>query len=461
MPNDRQPEKRRSFTFVDFDINRRGVTDVARAHLMKDRLRSKREARSEWVARNQFLPLRWMRPKGEGGQSTLDAANKPTRLSADVERPRRNPTSHSALLVHSQEDSVTGNPFTKGSRSVPSSPTVQCQENALETSPSHQGVSFSPNEDANLLDVKPHGSLQGEVSSWRNAGTTRIDHQASPLGPKQRRASLRKDSEVGLSLMEQLRIASTPTREPGTATPGDLVLAQVEESVEQTLTALAPWDCTLIRYFAANADAMLGLDQHPDIVHKYDPVINLFVPFALASEWCLETMVVLLSAYHHQRSDRPPKVNHNMLDAEKQYLATRQNAILARTRLKISALANQRDSTDEDVVAFLFLALAEYRAGNREMGLMHFEAWRAYCEMRRRLGIIPCGLRCKTIVWWCIAMLVEEDVALDSILSPSTKVRVRAEPAKLFRYLAVNSETVLEDEKEDVMPRKAGRRATE
>jgi len=206
----------------------------------------------------------------------------------------------------------------------------------------------------------------------------------------------------------------------------------LNESVNETSTLLTPVDHNLLGYFAAHAEAMLGLDHHPDIIHNNDPVLKLFLPFAISNQWCFETMILHFGANHYRRNEPASEIGR--LDADDHYLASRQNLILARTRERISALASDKDSTDEDVVAFLFLALAEYCTGHRQIGLMHFEAWKEYCEMRRTLGIRPCGLPCKTIVWWCISVMCEDDVSLDGIINPATRARIRQDPGKLFRY---------------------------
>ncbi|KAI1609949.1 hypothetical protein EDD36DRAFT_60959 [Exophiala viscosa] len=450
-----KPEKGRLFTFVDYDINRRGVTEVARTHLMKDRVRSKREARSEWISRNQFSPLRWMQPKAtkdEPGTETMaanleDQQELPTRPSL-----ARRPMSHYAALIDFQKDMATIESVQKKSRSM--SPTRARRKASATTSnvESRQSPSETDSPDTGLDQASP------STESWQDIPTVSADHgekvpggllgrhsfeteqsQADHIG---RRISLMSDSEFRLSLIEGLQIESTPLQEttdhrsaPESANePSNEVLSELTNSVGCTPIPLLPPDCNLIRYFAANAATMIGFDRYPGIVEQYDPILTLFVPFALANQWCFETMVFLFSAYHHQ--NRSLSTDIDLLDAEKQYLASRQNGILARTRSRISALASHHDSSDEDVVAFLFLALSEYCAGNREIGLMHFKAWRNYCEMRRQFNVPACKLPCKTIVWWCISMLVEDDVSLHTLFNPSTRAKVREDPEKLFRYFA-------------------------
>jgi len=150
------------------------------------------------------------------------------------------------------------------------------------------------------------------------------------------------------------------------------ILQALQDPVGGPPIDLTPIDRNLIRYFAVNAVPMLGLDVYPEVVQQHDPILKLFLPFAISSRWCFETMILLFSTNHCRGSGLAADIG--LLDAENHYLASQQNFMLARTRERISALANYRDSSDKDVVAFLFLALAEYCAGNRQIGLMHFNA---------------------------------------------------------------------------------------
>ncbi|EXJ93194.1 hypothetical protein A1O3_01751 [Capronia epimyces CBS 606.96] len=476
----------RTFTFVDYDINRRGVTDLARAHLMKDRVRSKREANSKSLSRNHFLPLRWMYPKEENGGQKPDFAHSTATATAaaapdrqlGIQRPL---ISDYASVIDFPKDIVPLSALTSRSRSVSPSSSgrkqVDTSQNAATRQACPESGSISRHTSQPLeargdrLGVS--GSTESPSPSEPNSslGTDNPEvcvDQALPGGTadtqpalrvtaeptaKRGRVSLRNDSEFGLlfsqianntppnpnpnpNLPPQPKILRKTVSAPGTPVPS-ILLPELETSCEGTSILSTPSDRNLIGYFAANAGAMLGFDRFPEIVQQYNPVLTLFVPFALSSQWCFETMVLLQSAYHHRRS--VPSVDSRMLEGENQYLASRQNDILARTRSRISALAVDGDSTDEDVIAFLFLAVAEYRAGQRQIGLMHFQAWKEYCEMRRKLRVKPCGLPCKIVVWWCVSMLVGEDVILDSILDPSTTERVRKDPAKLFRYFVNRS----------------------
>ena len=213
------------------------------------------------------------------------------------------------------------------------------------------------------------------------------------------------------------------------------LLAQLEASVEQIPVHLLPSDRDILRYFTANACSLLGFEGFPEIEANYDPVANFFLPFASAHQWCFETMILLYGTYHH-RMHVPAEERGTMYP---DYLVARQNIILVWTRSRISALANYGDSNDQDIVAFLFLAISEYCAGDREIGRMHVQASRDYCEMRRELGVEACGLLCKIVIWWCVSMLVEDDVVLDSIIDPSTKARIREDPARLFGYFSSSS----------------------
>ncbi|KIX98306.1 uncharacterized protein Z520_05607 [Fonsecaea multimorphosa CBS 102226] len=476
-----QPEER-VFTFVDYDINRRGVTETARAHLMKDRVRSKREARSEWVSRNQFSPLRWMRPKEENGQPNPDTTNAPSARAGESDRATKNRISHYAAVIDFQRDSVTVSPFLRKPRSEsPRSRTAVKAEPRTKL----EGQDKTSSERA-TVDRKRRAPSPGEgdppgdsrlgnspfpftdtESPRSSASVYDVERHSPQLCTKSRRESMESRSEFGLSLLEGLKIENTPPEQQSTLQdrfpgseeePHRTVLRELQQSVDVSRIVLTPIDRNLIRYFALNAASMLGLDVYPEIVQKHDPVLKLFIPFALSSQWCFETMVLLFSANHFRKYGPQPEID--LFDAENHYLAARQNFILAQTRQRISALANQKDSSDEDVVAFLFLALAEYCAGHRQIGLMHFKAWKEYCEMRRVLGIRPCGLPCKTIVWWCISVLTESDVLLDSIINPATRSRVREDPGKLFRYFESFSGQQSSETDKLALPAKLDRRIT-
>ncbi|KIW10863.1 hypothetical protein PV08_10162 [Exophiala spinifera] len=444
----------RPFTFVDYNLNQRGVTDVARAHLMKDRVRSKREARSEWISRNQFSPLRWMRPKKGNGESSPDSIHESLNRVGESTGIASRPMSHYAAVIDFQKDKVINAPLSKGMHPVSPIPPKSDKRLKARRVRSYDGFS------RRRSSVRREESLpeQPQQQATRPASRSRqpemfkdpANMEDGELQPgsatKRRRRSQRSDSDFKLSLIEGLRIATPPNDDDQGLVPPRLdneasndMYAKLASIARRALLPPTALESHLIRYFVANAGGMLGFDRHQEIVEKYEPVVGLFLPFALASQWCFETMVLLFSAYHH-RKYASSRRDAGFIDEEKEYMASQQNKILATTRSKVSALAHSKDSSDEDVVAFLFLALSEYCAGNRDIGLMHFEAWRKYCEMRRQLGIEACGLPCKTVVWWCTSMLVEDDVVLGSLLSPVTKAKVREEPEKLFKYFVKYTE---------------------
>lgn len=450
-------QEEQTFTFVDYDINRRGVTQSARAHLMKNRVRSKREAKSEWMQRNRFSPLRWMRPKGENldmpgtDTSTIrrtqsnESLGHPTssasHLSSVIDF-QNSPSlsARSPNLGGSKESELENGLYTGKSRSLDYRECVPPANLAFGTDEGFAGV------------VGSHLGLVGTDHSIRTDNDRRIRHGRliSPMGdyllndPKSQQEGSTVDSEFGLLSLEGLQTVNAPPHERGPLKRGlseaiglrtmraGKILSELEASLEEGPVHLLPSDRNLVRYFAVNAASLLGLDRFPEIEAQFDPVYHFLLPFVSLSQWCFETIVLLGSAYHHHKHMRSSE--GDMFDSENHYLAARQNVILAQTRSRISALANHCDSTDYDVVAFLFLAVDEYCYGDREIGRMHFQAWTDYCEMRRKLRAPPCGLSCKIVVWWCVSMLVEDDVALDSIIDSSTKSRVRQDPAKLFRY---------------------------
>ncbi|KEF54397.1 uncharacterized protein A1O9_09563 [Exophiala aquamarina CBS 119918] len=464
MSNANPKKEDRTFTFVDYDINRRGVTETARAHLMKDRVRSKREARSEWVLRNQFSPLRWMRPKEENTE-ILDANTLPVRRAHSSESPRQatSSMSHYSAVIDSQRDpglstnspdlekleaSAIGTGVYRGKpRSLDSCEKIPTADLSKGPEGGFAGVGGSYSDSAK----RKHSTSIDDDAGIENELDVNVEDHHLSTNSKNRREALKVDSEFGLSPLEGFKPGNTPPQKwvplqksPLETTGGrsSKLLSKLEASVERIPVHLLPSDRNLVRYFAANAGSLLGLEQLPEIEAKYDPVFNFFLPFACSSQWCFETMVLLGSAYHHKKRVRPSE--RGALYSENHYLAARQNVILAQTRSRISALANHCDSGDNDVVAFLFLAVSEYCFGDREAGRMHFRAWTDYCEMRRILGAPPCGLLCKIVVWWCVSMLIEDDVPLDSIIDSSTKARVREDPAKLFRYFMVTSGVDLE-----------------
>ncbi|EXJ91390.1 hypothetical protein A1O1_04502 [Capronia coronata CBS 617.96] len=461
----KKQQQRRTFTFVDYDINRRGVTESARAHLMKDRVRSKREARLDWLSRNRASSLRGMRPKKENGGRTpgsVCAAPEQDNVNSG-----RDPITCYAAVFDFQKDNMESLPLTTNPRSV--SPrlnsgiqvdTLQrigkendCAEQRLYSR--YDGRSVEERGD----QINEARSADSPASPQSSPNTPEIECLSTTPDPKRRR-----DLEFGLPC---LNIANTPPVQTNDvhrssslpSTPAASHLSPgIDTSADKTTITLEPPERNLIRYFASHACTMLGFDRYPDIVEKHDPVLKLFIPFALCSQWCFETMVLLHSAYHHRGS--VVLLDEMVMEAENQYLASRQNAILARTRSRISALAFDGDSSDEDVIAFLFLAVSEYLAGHRQIGVMHFRAWKEYCEMRRRLGVRPCGLPCKTIVWWCVSMLVGDDVILDSILSPSTRAQVRDDPTRLFRYFAHHSKSETAAQTEGPVRAKLSRHGT-
>jgi hypothetical protein len=358
----------------------------------------------------------------------------------------KKPMLHYATVIDFQQDNVTIAPLTKKPRSVSSQTIASRERPGIQNLEGQVGLSerdSSSNDGDSSPDESqgrpsPSRSEQQELTSGVGAAIDSEREESRP-DPEQPRGSPNIGSEFKLSMIEGLRIPmllhepSGPhwTSEFDEGPPNE-IFSELRSLLERISIPLMPPDRSLIRYFAFNAGVMFGFDKYQAIVEKYDPVLTLFVPFALASQWCFETMVLLFSAYH--RRDRASWLDTELPESEKQYLASRQNGVLAATRSRISALANARDSADEDVVAFLFLAVAEYCAGNREIGVMHFKAWREYCEMRRELGIQPCGLPCKTIVWWCVSILVEDDVLLHTILNPATKAKIREEPERLLKY---------------------------
>lgn len=475
----------KTFTFVGYDINQRGISSTARAHLMKDRVRLKRESRSEWIFRNQFTPLPWTlspKPTKENGQMVITEGSAPEHwhanksgsdrpgagnrgpCSRDIEeaaavkqaRTDASPPSHSAGLP-TQDTGACDQielPFgsQKGSHHAPPGSVVgpfQCNH----TSPPH--LSIDTTNLSVLLESRSVRACRGHQHP-KNLRPTDGSPSPGTKGLSCSTDGLQNPSEFKLSLTDVLWDERTST---SWARDGALSLQRLVSSLElqgvgsldlgsqawgtaslpQDLegTSMVSPDRDLLRYFMSHADSMLHFDQYPTIIDRHNPVLGLFLPFALSNPWCFETMVLLFSAYHHQTVI--PSTDQDMSVAKSQYVAYQQNRVLATTRRRISALAHRVDSNDGDIVAFLFLALSEYLMGDRHTGVMHFSAWKEYCQMRRKFRVRPCGLECKIIVWWCVSMLVGADVPLDAIINPVMRERIKSDPAKLFRYLDQNN----------------------
>jgi hypothetical protein len=196
-----------------------------------------------------------------------------------------------------------------------------------------------------------------------------------------------------------------------------------------TTTSVAALDRRMLTYFIEKADVILNLNT--EIMKRFAPVKRLFLPFALESRWCFETMVVLLSAYHCRRSRY---MGLSRIE-EDEYIGVKRNMILEMTQLKILALEDHGDSSDKDVVALLFLAAAEYLFGDRKAGLLHLEGWKTYLQCRREHEASPIAVEAKAIVWWVVTMLIETDMESDTILDPAIAQQIKDHPARLFAYV--------------------------
>jgi hypothetical protein len=408
---------------------------------MKDRVRSKREARTEWASRNQASPLRWMRPKEDNHEPNQRVSYARSPRIDESEKSPEPRMSHYAAVIDFEQDKVTISPFL----GTPRSESPQSRACGMRKQLHRQANSSRSVSSDSKHRRTPERTSPTDMTAWDEFSRNSLDSsgQCISLLDSERAVRLKRQtstegrSEFGLASLESPETGQTTppqhlTGSGGATEPHQSILHMLSNAAIVSSIFLAPVDHSLLGYFAVHAGIMLGLDGHVDIVRRHDPILKLFLPFAVANQWCFETMVLMFAANHYRRND--PTSAMTLLDSELHYLASRHNFVLAKTRERISALASSSDSTDEDVVAFLFLALAEYCCGNREMGLMHFKAWKKYCELRRTLGIAPCGLPGKTIVWWCIAMMCEDDVCLDGIINSVTRTKIRENPAKLFRY---------------------------
>ena len=196
---------------------------------------------------------------------------------------------------------------------------------------------------------------------------------------------------------------------------------------------LSSGDYKLFQYFLANAPMMLRFHLYPKILFMHSPIESIFLPVAKSSSWCFETMVLLFSAYHRRNGRTLPQEQSQ--EAEDQDIAAMQNRVLKTARERISDIVERGESSDADLVAFLFLAVVDCRLGNKEIGLMHLNAWQRYLVMRREHNVPPCGSVCKVIVWWCVSMLLWPEAPLPSVLDESIVHRIQRDPEKLFRCL--------------------------
>ena len=175
---------------------------------------------------------------------------------------------------------------------------------------------------------------------------------------------------------------------------------------------------------------MLGFHLNQRIEPTHKPVEHIFLPIALSSRWCFETMVLLFSAYHQRGAQLEFQES---LDRQ---IATIQHRVLQAAGDRVSAIAEDGDSNDGDVLAFLFLAILEIRFGCKKTGTIHLDAWQRYMIMRRDCGVEHCSSKCKVAVWWCSAMLLGPEDPLPSFLDCKIVERIQENPARLFNCLA-------------------------
>lgn len=170
------------------------------------------------------------------------------------------------------------------------------------------------------------------------------------------------------------------------------------------------------------------LHWHIEATHR--PIEKIFLPIALSAQWCFEAVVLLSSAHHRHQTQ------HGSRDVEE--IAIIQNRVLKAAQERISAIFQRGDSNDADVLAFLFLAINEFRFGDRHTGAMHLDAWQRYLVMRRECAVDVCSAPCKIAVWWCISMLLGPDDPLPVVLDRRIAERIREDPERLFRGLEVD-----------------------
>ena len=370
---DMMSNRRKPVTFVGFKLNSRGLSSEARSHA----------ARAKRALRSQQLPppkaLRWRyQPKETPRKGDAEVLHSSGMLSRKVSNDDRRGESHCGM---NHAERAQTQPAKVDTISISNRPSNG--EYSVKGTPKEIGVDALINHDP--------------------------DYSAAEL------------------LEAVYREYSTPPSSPGANNCSTLFT----KAISPINLAFVSLDRALLQYFAENADTMLHLSSVPALLDEHQPVKRLFLPFALGTDWCFDTMICLLSAYYRRSLCMDEDRGH----IEDAYITHKRDSILETTCRRVSAVSETGDSTDGDVVALLFLAVAEYMYGDKTIGLLHLAGWKTYLEIRRTHRVTPCSLEAKTIVWWVVTMMLGPDEALGSILDPRIMQQIEANPARLFRHL--------------------------
>jgi hypothetical protein len=387
---------------------------MARSHLMQLRARNLREARAQTSIAKSGQPYTALPWRFEHAQESNSGPSRPQRMPA------------SGRASPSREATQSRRPRTASAASP--DPGQSSSDLRRSDESRHTSGTTSGHGSPTLWSVRIHelsdgvhgdGHLQTPVST--------LDSKLRPTETLQDHADRVSGSSRG---------PSTASDAPAPASRGSR--AKTLDNIENDHILAPAWqleppDLQLYQYFHAHSTKMFRFSLVPEFTAEHRPIERLFLPIALSSRWCFE-VVVLLFAASYQRSHDPDQA------VADHHVGSIQDRILKAARERITAIVEHHDSTDADVLAFLLLAIVEFRFGDKRTGAMHLDAWQRYLIMRRECNVAPCGFECKMAVWWCIAMLLSPEEPLPVVFDCKDLVdRIREDPARLFRRTSVDT----------------------
>lgn len=219
------------FTFVEFDINARGVSNVARSHLMEARARTIRESQTQAQLGQHYSALPWRFSEGansgsrQHGSRSAKSASPPT---CEAKKNRR-PAPSASKGTKSSQEAQSG--YAKNGKSQ-------------ETGP-HLVEMSSPSE-ASHHDFAQHAESFTRPTRGLDGRGTSSDH-VETLGVK------------GASIQ----------------------LLPRELSAYPRAALLSTEEYALLQFFSTNAGSILGFQQYPDIVSTYNPIDTVFLPVSI------------------------------------------------------------------------------------------------------------------------------------------------------------------------------------
>lgn len=86
MANKDEEGRAQAFTFVGYDVNARGVSDMVRSHLMEVRARNKRESHAQSTSSHQYAALPWRYAGMESPPMTIHARDLESRSRTSVQQ---------------------------------------------------------------------------------------------------------------------------------------------------------------------------------------------------------------------------------------------------------------------------------------------------------------------------------------------------------------------------------------